>query len=78
MLSKSARPSSDPSARPRTVLVAAVALEEAGRRQLLLVAGDDELLPAIDGADGVVGADLRRLVEDDQVERGSRRSRGRC
>ena len=50
------------------LLVAGGPLEEAGRRQLLLVARDDQLLPPVDGADGVVGADLRRLVEDDQVE----------
>ena len=50
------------------VLVGDRTLEEAGRGQLLLVARDDELLAPVDRADGVVRADLGRLVEDDQVE----------
>ena len=42
--------------------------EEAGRGQLPLVAGDDDLGAARDRRDGLRGRDLRRLVEDHHVE----------
>ena len=44
------------------------ALEEAGRRQLLLVPRDDELSATINRTDGIVGPNLRCLIEDDQIE----------
>src|SRR5580692_6806988 len=43
-------------------------LEEIGGRQLLVVAGDDDLLAAQDRSNGVFGANLRGLVEHHQVE----------
>ncbi len=42
--------------------------EQVGRRQLLLVPGQDERGTAVDAVDGVAGEDLARLVEDDHVE----------
>src|SRR5439155_2815392 len=41
---------------------------DAGRGQLLLVPGQDQGAPAVDGADGISRADLAGLVEDDHVE----------
>src|SRR5262249_60745819 len=45
-----------------------VLMEKRGRRQLLVIAGDDQLLAAIDRADGVLRQNLRRLIEHDQVK----------
>ena len=47
--------------------------EERRRRQLTLVAGDDDLVRARDRRDGLRRRDLRRLVEDDDVEPAARR-----
>jgi len=44
------------------------ALEEVGRRKLLLVASDHHLSAAVDCADSVLWTNLRRLVKDDQIE----------
>ena len=58
------------------VAVVRVLLEKRGRRQLLIVAGDDKLLAAIDGADRVLRENLRRFIEHDQIELQSDRPAG--
>src|SRR5262245_10665161 len=45
-----------------------VLLKEGRRRQLLVVPGHNQLPAAIDRHDGVLRTDLRRLVENDEVE----------
>ena len=50
------------------VLVIESAAEEGRRRELLLVADDDRLRGPQQGRHGILGEDLRRLVEDDGVE----------
>ncbi len=42
--------------------------KETGRRELAVVADDNELFPAGDGAEGIDGKDLTGLIEDDQIE----------
>src|SRR5262249_45793951 len=43
-------------------------MEKSGRRQLLVIGGDDQLLAAIDRADGVLRQKFGRPIENDQVK----------
>src|SRR2546428_428844 len=66
--------SSPPRSRPADFLAALLVedqrrLEEGRRRQLVPVAGDDDLLGAEDGWDRVRRRELGGLVEDHEVER---------
>ena len=53
---------------PFLFVVSGGAGEEVARRQLLLVSGQDQGRAAVDAVDGIAGADLAGLVEDDDVE----------
>ena len=53
---------------PFLFVVSGCAREEVARWQLLLVSGQDQSRAAVDAVDGIAGADLAGLVEDDDVE----------
>ena len=53
---------------PFLFVISGGAGEEIARRQLLLVSGQDQGRAAVDAVDGIAGADLAGLVEDDHIE----------
>src|SRR5437763_1448690 len=48
-------------------------LEKGRRRQLLAIASHNDLFTSVDAVDGILRRNLRRFIENDQIERMSRR-----